>query len=834
MKKIYLPVFLSHRLMSLGLIWILSIAFVAKGQTLIESFDAVSTDSTYATLLEPGSTAAFSEVTSDKVEGAASLKFHANLASVHTWGTYVQRQKVYPEGTFLDLSKNDSLSLWIKVTMAPELPASFVFRIHIADRPAPGDNNEEYIYEHGTIIDAVSEWVQLKIPLVEREVDSGNPDTTGFILFPAAWSRNPATQENNKVLDYDKIVAFNIAAVSLTDAVDSVEFLLDKFERTGVREVPLVVFNGKAVPGNLEMWTWGQSQGSIEEGAGSTPQKNAVKWVQGDEWSNGWTGLAWNIVPPHSLVNAWSTDSLKFKLKSESWSDTLRIQLETSGTQKSMFLLVPPGDNQWHEYGFPLNSAIKVNESAVTDLADPSNLTLFQFVTGDWVGSGVAGSVLWFDDIWTGNPDIDVEASVAPTNLAIIPGAYVNLVTWSDVPGEDGESYNIYYSMNPITDVAQAEVAALRIEEGEQLFTHVLRSPVNDLEVVYYYAITCTDDNGNISDHASLGSPVTNTAQGVVTISLNAPTSTFTADGNLSEWAGITPIHMAPSGGGYSVELMEQFSGDADLSVDAYVAVDNDYLYIAFDVEDDIIYNLHSTTYENDCPDIMIGLYNWHGMPHTSFQRDPAPDYHIRFAWDRALIERPAEDSLLIPGTEYFWGEKFPTGYTVEARIPWQLIADRTGDNRFTPVEGYRIPLDFSINDADENNARQSVLTYSPVNQNNSWNNVSLWLYTWIGNTMLGADDENVALLNKYTLSQNYPNPFNPTTQIIYSLEKPGLVTIKVYDILGRFITTLVNEQQNSGQHTIDFNASDLSSGIYFYQLNSGSFLSSRKMILMK
>jgi hypothetical protein len=91
--------------------------------------------------------------------------------------------------------------LWLRNTV------KFVFRIHIADRPAAGDNNEEYIYEHGTIIDAVSEWVQLKIPLVEIEADSRtNPDNTGFILFPSGWGRNPATQENNKVLDYDKLL----------------------------------------------------------------------------------------------------------------------------------------------------------------------------------------------------------------------------------------------------------------------------------------------------------------------------------------------------------------------------------------------------------------------------------------------------------------------------------------------------------------------------------------------------------------------------------------------------------------------------------------------------
>ena len=65
-------------------------------------------------------------------------------------------------------------------------------------------------------------------------------------------------------------------------------------------------------------------------------------------------------------------------------------------------------------------------------------------------------------------------------------------------------------------------------------------------------------------------------------------------------------------------------------------------------------------------------------------------------------------------------------------------------------------------------------------------------------------------------------------------LEKSGLVTIKVYDILGKLVATLVNEQQNSGLHTINFNAAKFTSGVYIYQINSGSFTSTKKMILVK
>lgn len=88
----------------------------------------------------------------------------------------------------------------------------------------------------------------------------------------------------------------------------------------------------------------------------------------------------------------------------------------------------------------------------------------------------------------------------------------------------------------------------------------------------------------------------------------------------------------------------------------------------------------------------------------------------------------------------------------------------------------------------------------------------------------------------KYSLSQNFPNPFNPTTNIKYGLTKSGFVSLKVYDIVGKEVATLVNQYQNEGTYIVDFKASDynLTSGIYFYKLNSGGFSEVRKMILNK
>ncbi|MBI1936518.1 MAG: T9SS type A sorting domain-containing protein [Ignavibacteriales bacterium] len=93
-----------------------------------------------------------------------------------------------------------------------------------------------------------------------------------------------------------------------------------------------------------------------------------------------------------------------------------------------------------------------------------------------------------------------------------------------------------------------------------------------------------------------------------------------------------------------------------------------------------------------------------------------------------------------------------------------------------------------------------------------------------------------------FTLNQNYPNPFNPSTTISYTLPVSGYTTLKVYDILGREIATLVNELKQAGNYSVEFGtqlarqggSSELPSGIYFYKLESGNYTSTRKMILMK
>ncbi len=102
------------------------------------------------------------------------------------------------------------------------------------------------------------------------------------------------------------------------------------------------------------------------------------------------------------------------------------------------------------------------------------------------------------------------------------------------------------------------------------------------------------------------------------------------------------------------------------------------------------------------------------------------------------------------------------------------------------------------------------------------------------GQPIIGINPISNTAPDNYLLSQNYPNPFNPVTKINFAIPKSGLVTIKIYDLLGKEVRTLVNETKNAGSYSVDFNGSELSSGIYFYKINVNNFTDIKKMTLIK
>jgi hypothetical protein len=101
-------------------------------------------------------------------------------------------------------------------------------------------------------------------------------------------------------------------------------------------------------------------------------------------------------------------------------------------------------------------------------------------------------------------------------------------------------------------------------------------------------------------------------------------------------------------------------------------------------------------------------------------------------------------------------------------------------------------------------------------------------------NTITDINDPKEVSALDFELNQNYPNPFNPSTTIEFKIAKTGLVSIRVFNLLGKEVATLVNEVKSAGTHYIKFNAEELSSGVYFYQLITDNFISAKKFTFMK
>jgi hypothetical protein len=812
---------------------------MSSGQVTIDSFDSSVAGAVYTLSTEgPPTRMNLTDNTTDFVEGTGSLEINAAIGAFHPWGSFAQliyraADEVGPQ----DWSVSDSLSIWIKVHTAPTHPEYMVFRIHLADRPTIGGVIEEYLYENATILDAETDWVELKVPLAEIESDGTVvPNDQGFVRAPDNWG---GFTYNNRVLDRDRIVGYNISLVTTgwTDPenipADSMVVSFDSFTRFGTRAVPFIFFNGKTLASNLSSWSWGQSTISIEEGAGATPGTNAIKWVQGDEWGGGWTGIGFTIAPAYNMAGVWATDSVKFKLKADAGTGPMRIQFE-DGAAKRGTVFTPVADGAWHYYAFKLSKTVYQDGTANFD---SSNVTVLGLMAE---ASGIPGKTVYIDDWWTGNPIIDVAPPPPPSDVSAVGDQYYNLVIWQDAPGESKETYTVYASSKPITDLADPAVEVIRVAvpEQEQTTVHWLTYPLVDTDVTNYYAVTCTDEAGNVSlTFGASAGPVTNTAKGMPTISLNPPAQ-FKADGDLSEWenSGIKPFVFKKS---VSHIGTGSFDNDDDLTANIYFAIDNNYLYLAADVIDNVYsFDPAGNWYEDDALEFYIGLYDGRsGAKHSSAKRGEQPDYKINISHAFLVNEYNGNRNIYVPDSaDYYFEGLGASDWVMETRI--KLTDITFGDDKpFKPVNGMRVPFDIVVHDSDTKNVRDGNLTLSPINNDNSWQTPRNWTYTWIGNQespTAVADKGTDGVPLSYNLSQNYPNPFNPTTRISYAIRKPGLVRIELYNTLGQKVRTLVDEVKPAGAYTLEVPANNLPSGVYFYRINAGDFKQTKKMLLMK
>ena len=241
--------------------------------------------------------------------------------------------------------------------------------------------------------------------------------------------------------------------------------------------------------------------------------------------------------------------------------------------------------------------------------------------------------------------------------------------------------------------------------------------------------------------------------------------------------------------------------------------------------------------------DIYGRLYTWQATMRNSIQEGSqgvAPDgYHV------------ASDSEWNELENYLGGSSVAGGKMKEAGTAHWLAPNMGADNSsgFTALPAGEYDAHYTPNmfqflrtgaifwtstNISVSKAREKYLQHTnSACQIYDWYKTMKYSVRCIKNTATDVEDENQLPVD-YQLGQNYPNPFNPSTVIPYTLSETGFVTIEVYDMLGRKVSRLVNENKSAGNHHVNFDASNLSSGLYLYRISVNGFISSKKMQLVR
>ena len=303
-----------------------------------------------------------------------------------------------------------------------------------------------------------------------------------------------------------------------------------------------------------------------------------------------------------------------------------------------------------------------------------------------------------------------------------------------------------------------------------------------------------------------------------------------------------------------------------DLSAFAWFAWDSTYLYAYFEVTDDYIFLNNTTTYENDGVELKID-------PDPSYIDETATGvaaYRLH-AWGADDASEPDAVQNIDSGEAGVWPHEIVefedyartevatderNGYNLEFRIPFETMV--VGDDRFI-VPGIGIEMGMAVNVLDNDDVgRDHVLRWASDMNDLVWNEPTRHgTVTFLEgnkvqlstvNAITGVDTLTIDFTPpvtqvetnpaqapvEFNLAQNYPNPFNPTTNIEFSLPAASEVTLTVYDMLGKEVATLVNDVKSAGTHSVTFDGSNLTSGVYFYKLATGSDVQMNKMMLIK
>ena len=797
------------------------------------------------------------------------MKVDYSTHDTEGWGGYVKLQHMHPDtlNGMYDWSQYDSLSYQYYVDSAgvATQSSSITVRFNLIEYSTIDGAHDytgsqalgEYYYSFapGITDSATGGWKTITIPFINNPGEFGAP--TAFNR--TGWAGIPG----NERLDTDKIKGWSIE-FSMGGGGDGDRtrgtILFDNIMLKGQKKIPLVLFNGKALgkKNSAGTFNWGGASSELVVGAGTTTATNALKWTLGGNW----TGYGWNLNPKANMSFEWPTDSLQITLKSTGYSGSLRLQFEAGTGKVGKNITVAASDTY---------STVKValkdfNYVDGTSNLDTANVGVFQMLPE---GDGVNGAVIHIADLYTGSPSFDFVPPAKPQSVTAIPGQYLNAVVWDDVPGEAGETYDVYASEVAFTDTVSDSLATnkhvdlveLGVAEGKKTANHDILVPLSNIyNRSYYYAVVATDENGNKSTVSASTSPVSNFGRGVPIVSPTAPTG-FKADGDLSEWSSVVPFVVGTTENSYGTPNVTTAGGGAGTFDDAndtggkfYIAMDDSMLYMAADIIDNVVISDTANTgggwWTGDALQMCLGLYDARGPKHNSLKRGAKPDYKLYFTQSAANSDNGGGELAKNGDGHYFHSNNGTTqtaNYTVEFRISldslrmkvsgWDASAgtNSTPDSLYVPKVGDRLPVELLIHDNDSGSGLDAITTLSKLDNDRAHQTTEVWTYTFLGNkdgNKLSTEQDIVA--NVFSLEKNYPNPFNPTTTIEYSIGIAGPAKLMIYDILGREVVSLVNEYKQVGRHRVMWNASTMSSGVYFYRLETPTFTKTQKMILMK
>ncbi|RMD92598.1 MAG: hypothetical protein D6814_16660, partial [Calditrichaeota bacterium] len=540
-------------LLIFGLVLILPA--MVSAQELINGFNEAPSDTNYW-FFESVASSETSGVqiayTDEQVhEGAKSLRIDWTVQASETWGGFTNLMHISPDSTAFDFSLYTHLSLWYYNASPSSIPGTVEFRILLKDfSEIPLDTEDitagEFWYSHQKILDMQPGWNHILLPLEDVKTQSDQ----GFWL--PGWAGAPGNGE----LDLDKIKAYKFEfsidgsphnSANPSESGTAVGTIyLDDLRMVGHRNPVINYFDTTSTATNTVITGTGTSSLTITDNTQDFFEDASAQmdWkVDASESFGGFVAVRFDLPPgeflpdmsPHTKLSLRYNNLvpssvpgnvvLRFQFhefsegddQEEIWFYETRAVLDSAaGWHQLMIPLedrgmgVPPNDEGFSNPGWggvPGNSKLDWDKIRSYEIA----------FSAAQPGSFSEGTVLFDNLELYGKRETDFTPPAQVEGVAAVadPNNYFNLVIWQDVPGETNEKYDVFASMEPITDLDSPNVEQIGfgIPRGQQTLTHFLYYPLEDTDVTYYYAVRAVDKPGNVGDFG-VSDPVTNKAKG--------------------------------------------------------------------------------------------------------------------------------------------------------------------------------------------------------------------------------------------------------------------------------------------------------------------------------